>query len=353
MAAFRSPFPLAARCAPEMTCRAPIPPPLPAGTALMKFTPDDDFYDEADTADLPDCAVALLARAGSWSARKLKNGFVPASMLAQLSSDPVRAAEELCRRGIWRRAKRGGYQFTRWTRWGETAADTGRREAEAERRREQGRLRSQRKRDRDKAALAAAIEAGVTAPSRGQTPAVTLEKRNDQEESQVNEAAVTRYGSVAQRVTAETGASDYQDQNQSPGVNQSDARAREAPSPVTLAFVVAGIAKKLKRIVSEAEACRAVAVWDRRAEAAGEVIHDPLKYYGTCIRRARDLEVIIAPPLPAPPPEWLDLGSAPPPPPGAHVYQPDGRRSVDCCTHPGCGLKEKNARHVKQEAGTG
>jgi hypothetical protein len=91
---------------------------LTSEVAPVRFTPDDDFYDHPQAWDLPDCAVALLSRAGSWSARNHKAGFVPTSMLARFSSDPVQASEELCRRGLWRRV-RGGFQFTDWESWAE------------------------------------------------------------------------------------------------------------------------------------------------------------------------------------------------------------------------------------------
>jgi hypothetical protein len=80
------------------------------------FTPDDAFYDHPEAWDLPDCAVALLTRAGSWSARNRRNGFVPSSMLARFTSDPDLAVSELLRRNLWRRAA-GGCQFTRWPGW--------------------------------------------------------------------------------------------------------------------------------------------------------------------------------------------------------------------------------------------
>ena len=53
----------------------------------MIFTPDDDFYDSVDLWDLPDCAVALLTRAGAWSARNADRGFVPKSMVARFKRE--------------------------------------------------------------------------------------------------------------------------------------------------------------------------------------------------------------------------------------------------------------------------
>lgn len=78
------------------------------------FKVDDSFYDHPKVFDAPDCALALWVRAGSWSARNLTDGFVPANMPARLCDDPDTAVKELIDRGLWRRTKRG-YQFHDWT----------------------------------------------------------------------------------------------------------------------------------------------------------------------------------------------------------------------------------------------
>jgi len=77
------------------------------------FKVDDGFYSHPKMFDAPDAAVALWTRAGSWSARNLSDGFVPAGIPARLCGDPETAVEELINRGVWRRA-RGGYQFHDW-----------------------------------------------------------------------------------------------------------------------------------------------------------------------------------------------------------------------------------------------
>jgi hypothetical protein len=379
------PFSLIPLAFPEMTSVAVAFTSRIAGAVLMRFTPDDDFYDDDDIADLPDCAVALLARAGSWSARKSKNGSVSASMLAQLSSDPAQAAEELCKRGIWRRGKRGGYQFTDWERWAEAAEDVKQREAAAERKRELGRERAQRKRDRDKAAKAEVMAEGVTRyvtryddaaeenpqarggdaadgitrPSRSPMRDVTRPEGTRGKKPQVNDGHVTRYEAGSSRVTAKTGASDDQDkdpdQNQSSGVNQSNGRAREALSPGTVAAVAADCSKLLGRPVTEAEASRAIGEWDRRREASGKAVHDPAKFYPACARREhklRKLEAILAAPESDAARRWRELGQAPEPPPGSHAFVPSRIAFDDSCMHPGCGVPEKNRVHLR-EANTG
>lgn len=80
------------------------------------FKVDDSFYDHAKVFDAPDCAMALWIRAGCWSARNLRDGFVPAGMPARLCDDPDTAVRELLNRGLWRRAK-DGYQFHDWSEY--------------------------------------------------------------------------------------------------------------------------------------------------------------------------------------------------------------------------------------------
>jgi hypothetical protein len=79
----------------------------------VRFQVDADFYDHPKTIGLSDAAVALWTRAGSYCAAKLTDGLVPDAKLSDLSSSPSEAAEELVKRGLWRRAK-GGYRFHQW-----------------------------------------------------------------------------------------------------------------------------------------------------------------------------------------------------------------------------------------------
>jgi len=84
--------------------------------AMPWFNVDDSFYDHPKVWDAPDCAVALWCRAGSWSARSPRRGFVPAGMPARLCGDPETAVRELLNRGLWLRTK-GGYLFHDWNDW--------------------------------------------------------------------------------------------------------------------------------------------------------------------------------------------------------------------------------------------
>jgi hypothetical protein len=99
------------------------------------FNVDDSFYDHPKVWDAPDCAVALWCRAGSWSAKSRKDGFVPAGMPARLCGDAETAVRELLDRGLWERT-RGGYKFHDWPHWNLTKEQIdGRRAAAAERQR--------------------------------------------------------------------------------------------------------------------------------------------------------------------------------------------------------------------------
>lgn len=80
------------------------------------FKVDDSFYDHPKVFDAPDCAVALWTRAGTWSARNLTDGFVPAGMPARFCDDHETAVRELLNRGLWKRA-RSGYQFHDWSHY--------------------------------------------------------------------------------------------------------------------------------------------------------------------------------------------------------------------------------------------
>lgn len=84
------------------------------------FKVDDSFYDHPKVFDAPDCAVALWTRAGTWSARNLTDGFVPANLPARLCDDPDTAVRQLIDRGLWKKT-RGGYRFHDWGDYQPTA----------------------------------------------------------------------------------------------------------------------------------------------------------------------------------------------------------------------------------------
>jgi hypothetical protein len=82
----------------------------------VRFQVDGDFYDHPKSIGLSDAAVALWTRAGSYSAHKLLNGFVPDASLHLVTKVPD-AADELVQAKLWRRGKkdgRTGYFFHQW-----------------------------------------------------------------------------------------------------------------------------------------------------------------------------------------------------------------------------------------------
>lgn len=327
--------------------------------ALMPFIVDDEFHVFARERRLPPCALSFLMLAGSWSARESRSGFVPNAMLADFGDDFAQTERTLCSAGILKRVK-GGVRIIEGRGLTVINAKDVRQDIEAAaaavaEQRQKWKATKQRQRDEKKAEQRERIAAGVSGVSAGTNADVHPENPGNPKKPQVNGIPVQVDIPKTSTETPGTTASDYQDQIGSVRVDQSNARAREAPSAETLALVVAGISKKLKRPVSEAEALRAITEWERRAEAKGDVVHEPLKFFPACIRRERRLEEILAPPLTGAAQQWAQLGKAAEPAagPGFHVFAPAADPFDDACAYPGCGVKKSNARHVKQEAGTG
>lgn len=104
------------------------------GEVPIRFQVDGDFYDHPKTLDMSDAATALWTRAGSYSAAKLTDGFVPDAMLARLSRTPDEASQELVRRGLWKRSK-GGFQFHQWKERGNLTREQVEHERSADRQR--------------------------------------------------------------------------------------------------------------------------------------------------------------------------------------------------------------------------
>lgn len=83
----------------------------------IRFQVEPDFYDHPKVAGMSDAAVALWVKAGSFSAAKSLDGFVSETVLADTLRYDMAVAEELVRRGLWRR-RRGGFLFHEWERHG-------------------------------------------------------------------------------------------------------------------------------------------------------------------------------------------------------------------------------------------
>lgn len=110
----------------------------------IRFQVDADFYDHPKAIGLSDAATALWTRAGSYSAAKLLDGFVPEHALALLTQSSEEAPGELVRRGLWKRV-RGGFQFHEWDERNLT-----RERVESHREADRDRKRAERGTDRDR-----------------------------------------------------------------------------------------------------------------------------------------------------------------------------------------------------------
>lgn len=77
------------------------------------FPLSDEFHSAPELLGASDAAVALYARAASWSAFHLTDGHVPSAALPLLTSSHEQGSAELVERKVWRRT-RGGFQFVSW-----------------------------------------------------------------------------------------------------------------------------------------------------------------------------------------------------------------------------------------------
>lgn len=308
---------------PEMTPVVPPhrPLPLPAigEVAPMYFDADDVFNlnDHPKAWNLPDGAVALLSRSAEWSARNLTYGFVPAETLERFGSDPVQAAEELCRRGLWRRVK-GGYQFADWGQFGETAEQKARRDAEAEAKRAYDAARQRKSREHRKASHAEKIRDG----------------------------AVTGDVAAMSHVTSCDALIDRSDQDQSIGgqsKSKSGAQARESPELVTA--VADAICAKVGYVPTDGQAREVIAIIRQRARESKTRIRSAIAYIPAAITNEPDLwDGLLLPKL-------SPIAEIAPPPTGSwdperHEYEP---------TYPGgpcrCSYTRSSPRHSVARAG--
>lgn len=109
------------------------------------FKVDDSFESHPKVKAIPRArrikAIGLWTLAGSWSARQLTDGFVPAYMLDELAASKTEA-NTLVEVGLWSSVD-GGYVFKDWHDWQPTKA-----KVEADREAAKERMRSARERKR-------------------------------------------------------------------------------------------------------------------------------------------------------------------------------------------------------------
>lgn len=82
---------------------------------MTDFPLPEGFYADPQFVIASDAAVALYARAASWSVHHLTDGVIPAAMLHVLTGAAEQAPAELVKLGVWKRA-RNGFRFTAWPR---------------------------------------------------------------------------------------------------------------------------------------------------------------------------------------------------------------------------------------------
>lgn len=76
------------------------------------FKVDDNFYDHPKLLDVPNAAVGLWTKAGSWCARHLTDGVIPASKVRDFKGTAAQVSA-LISSGLWVEVD-GGYKFTSW-----------------------------------------------------------------------------------------------------------------------------------------------------------------------------------------------------------------------------------------------
>lgn len=86
------------------------------------FPVDDTFHSHPKRLAISAAAIGLWTVAGSWSNAHLTDGHIPDYVLVTLFPDPpdvIRGwADELVEAQLWRRARRGGFIFHDWMKWG-------------------------------------------------------------------------------------------------------------------------------------------------------------------------------------------------------------------------------------------
>lgn len=118
------------------------------------FKVDDSFYDHPKVLALPLAARGLWVTAGSYAARHLTDGAVPAMVVAACGPGSQAAAKRLISAGLWEKVDTG-YQFHNWQEFQPSKADV-----EAERRKNRERINQWRERKRN--AVRNSVTNGVT-----------------------------------------------------------------------------------------------------------------------------------------------------------------------------------------------
>lgn len=348
------PFALTRPAFPEMTSVAVLPAPRIPGV-VMPLIIEDDFYEIVREFTIPDRSVSSVTQAGSWSSRNSRSGFVPSTVLADITDDADRDMGPWIAARVVKRAK-GGYRIIGGR--GLTVVNAADVEAKVAKTRADNNERKRRSRERLRAEQAGKIHAAlpvteVTRKSRETSADVTGVKAGKRKKQQASATAVTRDIGVTSRGTpgpSRAGADfdpDFDFDLDSSRVNQSsavDAGARAGSDDELAAAVIEAVREREHFDLDRASALKVgmAAVARRkkgppteRAAYAAAVIANEKDLYAELLRD-------IAPPLG----EIIGDSCGPP---DAHPFRSDGARPPSCLT---CSTPENNYRHeaFRQEA---
>jgi len=111
------------------------------------FYVDDNFSTHPKCIGISMEAVGVWTMAGTWCARHLTDGYIPADALVMVCGKKVaRAAQELVTRSLWTHTG-DGFQFIDWTQWQKPRSEIEARRAATRARQEAWRKRQQEKAD--------------------------------------------------------------------------------------------------------------------------------------------------------------------------------------------------------------
>lgn len=105
------------------------------------FYVDDNFSTHPKCIGISMEAVGVWTMAGTWCARHLTDGYIPADALPMVCGRKVnRAAQELVNRTLWTPTG-DGWQFVDWLQWQKPRAEIEAKRADARKRQEAWRQR--------------------------------------------------------------------------------------------------------------------------------------------------------------------------------------------------------------------
>lgn len=265
----------------------------------MPLTVEDDFYEIVREFAIPYRSVSSVTQAGSWSSRNSRSGFVPSTVLADITDDPDRDMGPWIAVGVVKRAK-GGYRIIGGR--GLTVVNAADVEAKAAKTRADNSERKRRSRERLRVEQAGKIYAAlpvtdVTQESRSTNADVTRGKAGKRKKHQASASEVTRDIGVTSRGTpgpsrARTRGLDLdfnqREENQVIQSGVSDAGARDEPAPGSPEFRLQVIAEFAGATGDEIDDATADSLAAEVLGKATEPVPHPLGYVRRAILKERN-----------------------------------------------------------------